>query len=363
MYFNLDPEKKQKLLNYYKSEALNYKKQKEQAKQLKIQDELNYLHNIEQKEQENDKKIVEEKNNKKKALMNEYLQMLEKTKENIPGFHIKKRNKEVITKNWGKSKEEILAENELYDIHNINSNRNKNINKSVDNFNALDQIEKARQIIKPMDSMYQYLTDEQNLNEVNSFFLKRKNNKRNYYKNLLFSQHEESNLKNKNIFGTEDILILKQKKKNILAENPYTRRRNLNGFSNSMLENNPILNPKNNVKYNKYFKEFYQDVLKEQINDMINNNSNKSNNNRYMNNLTIDRTTNNMVLNGSNIINSFDINNSNNKIEKLSRNFSGVIKNDIKTSNDLINLNYMNYDRNPGFNKMLTNRSMSLKKF
>ena len=130
-----------------------------------------------------------------------------------------------------------------------------------------------------------------------------------------------------------------------------------------MLENNPILNPKNNVKYNKYFKEFYQDELKEQINDMINNNSNKSNNNRYMNNLTIDRTTNNMVLNGSNIINSFDINNSNNKIEKLSRNFSGVIKNDIKSSNDHINLNYMNYDRNPGFNKMLTNRSMSLKKF
>ena len=34
--------------------------------------------------------------------------------------------------------------------------------------------------------------------------------KRDFYKNLLFSQHEESNLLNKNKYGTEDILILKQ---------------------------------------------------------------------------------------------------------------------------------------------------------
>ena len=373
MYFNLAPEKKLRILDYYKNEALNYMKQKEQAKKLKIQDELNYLHNLEQIEQENEKKILEEKNSKKKALMNEYLQMLEKTKNNLPGFHYQRKNKEVITKNWGKSKEEILAENEQYDIHNINSNKsqNININKSVDSFNTLSQIEKARQIIKPIDSMDQFLTDEQNLDEVNSLFLKRRNNKRNYYKNLLFSQHEESNLKNKNTFGTEDILILKQKKKNILAENPYTRRRNYNGFSNSTLENNPILNPKNNIGYNKYFKELYQDNIKEQINNMMNKNNvndtigynninnynnNNNNNNRYMNNLAIDRTSNNMAINGSNIINNFDI-----KKEKLKRNFSGIINDDRLPPNNN-NLYYMGYDNSLGNNRMLTNRSMSQKR-
>ncbi len=349
MYFNLDREKKLKILNYYKKEALDSKRKKEAQKKLKIQDELNFLHKKEQEELETEKKIIQEQNKKKKALMDEYLQMLKKTKENIPGYHFKRKNKEVIIKNWGKSKEEFLSE----DNNDFHFTKNKNVNNSVeDNFNSLSQIEKARQIIKPIDSMNQFLTDEQNLDKVNMLFWKRKNNKRNFYKNLLFSQHEESNQLNKDKFGTEDILILKQKKKNLISDNPY-RRKYQSSFGNSTLENNPILNPSNNIRYNKYFKELYQDNIKHDINNMFKSSDLYENKN---NNFTIERTHNNMAINGNNIINSFNKNN------KLIRNFSGILKNDASQPKNEFNDKYKNYDKeNILNNRVLSNRSLSQK--
>ena len=164
MYFNLDREKKQKILNYYKQEAIDSRRKKETQKKLKIQDELNFLHEKELEELESEKKAMEEQTKKKKALMQEYLQMLQKTKNNIPGYHFQRKNKEVILKNWGKSKEESLKENSNY----FNFNKNKNNSMNIeDNFNSLSQIEKDRQIIKPIDHMNQFLTDEQNLDKVN----------------------------------------------------------------------------------------------------------------------------------------------------------------------------------------------------
>ena len=264
MYFNLDREKKQRIFNYYKKEAFDLRRRKEAAKKLRIQEELNYLHQKEKEEYETEKKINQEKTKKKNALMEEYIQMLQKTKNNIPGFHFLKKNKDVIINNWGKSKEESLLENNNT-FNYINNNNKKNNNNIEKDFNTLSQEEKVRQIIKPIDSMNKFLTDEPNQNEVNSFFSRRKNNKRNFYKNLLFSQYEESNMLNKNKYGTEDLLILKQKKKNNLSENPYRRKYKYN-FSNSTLENNPILNPQNNMRYNKYFKQFYQDNNQQGIN-------------------------------------------------------------------------------------------------
>ena len=359
MYFNLDREKKQRILNYYKKEALDSRRRKEAAKKLKIQEELNYLHQKEKEEYETEKKINQEKTQKRKALMEEYIQMLQKTKNNIPGFHYLKKSKDVIINNWGKSKEESLQEiNNTFNYINNKSRNNNNYNNSEEDFNTLSQEEKARQIIKPVDSMNQFLTDEQNQNEVNLFFLKRKNNKRNFYKNLLFSQHEESDMLNKNKYGTEDILILKQKKKNILAENPYRRKYKYN-FSNSTLENNPILNPQNNMRYNRYFKEFYQDNNNQAINTEIINNKN---------NLTIERTNNNMILNGANIINSYNINtidnNRKNKNEKLYRNFSGILCKDFPQEKKEFIDKYNSYIKdNNNYNKILSNRSMSQKYF
>ena len=350
MYFNLDREKKQKILNYYKQEAIDSRRKKETQKKLKIQDELNFLHEKELEELESEKKAMEEQTKKKKALMQEYLQMLQKTKNNIPGYHFQRKNKEVILKNWGKSKEESLKEN----TNDFNFNKNKNNSMNIeDNFNSLSQIEKARQIIKPIDHMNQFLTDEQNLDKVNLFFMQRKNHKRDFYKNLLFSQHEQSNQLNKDKFGTEDILILKQKKKKLISDNPYRKKYQIS-FNNSTLENNPILNPRNNIRYNKYFKELYQNDIKQNINNMFN--SNDLYYNKY-NNFTIERTHNNMVLTGNNVINSFD------KKDKMVRNFSGILNNDLpKQKNEFNYDKELNLDNiNNTNNKILSNRSMSQK--
>ena len=120
MFFNLDREKKRSILNYYKNEALDSRKKKEAAKKLKIQEELNYLHEKEQEELETENKIKQEQSKKKKALMDEYLQMLHKNCDDIPGFHFIPKNKDVIIKNWGKTKEESLISNK------INNNKNRN---------------------------------------------------------------------------------------------------------------------------------------------------------------------------------------------------------------------------------------------
>ena len=353
MFYNIDRQRKQKLLNYYKKEALDSKMKKEIEKKLKIQDELNYLHKKELEELENEKKTIEEQNKKKKALMQEYLQMLKKTKNNIPGFHFHKKNKDVIINNWGKSKDEYLSQsNREYTYANHNSN-DYSIN---DNFNSLSQIEKARQIIKPIDCMNQFLTDEQNEDKVKLFFLKRKNNKRDFYKHLLFSQHEESNKLNKDKFGTEDILILKQKKKNLLSDNPYRKKYQLS-FGNSNLENNPILNPSNNINYNKYFDHFFKDNINQGTNRMLKSNDYYNGNKKY--NYTIERTHNNMAINGNNIINNFD------KNEKFVRNLSGVFQNDLVEEKNGFNIKGNKYIKelnlNDINNKVLSTRSMSQK--
>ena len=358
MYFNIGREKKQQLLDFYRKEALDSRRKKEEAKKLKIQEELNYLHKKEQEEVETEQKLIQEKATKRKALMEEYLQMLKKTKNDIPGYHYIRKNKDVIINNWGKSKEECLLENNT-NLFGDNKNKSRNVNKSVDDkFSSLSQIEKARQIIKPVDSMNQFLTDEQNLNEVNLLFLRRKNNKRDFYRNLLFSQHEESNKLNKDKYGTEDILILKQKKKNLISDNPYRKKYKYN-FGNSSLENNPILNPKNNIKYNRYFKDFYQDTIKQEIDNIVNENDRYKNNNNF----TIERTHNNMAINGSNIIKNFSVNkNPDDKNDKLYRNFSGIIKED-SPKKEIISMKYTNYDQDKNIDKVMSNRSMSLKNF
>ena len=154
MFFNLDREKKQRILNYYKNSALDSRKKKEAAKKLRIQEELNYLHLKEKEELETENKIKQEESRKKKALMDEYLQMLQKTHNDIPGFHFIPKNKDVIINNWGKTKEETLLANKNSNIYNnIKSRNSVSVDYEKDNFNSLSQEEKAKEIIKPIDSM------------------------------------------------------------------------------------------------------------------------------------------------------------------------------------------------------------------
>ena len=361
MYFNLDREKKQRILDYYKNEALASRLKKQEAKKLKIQEELDYLHQKEEEELETEKKIFQEQSKTKKILMEEYLKMLQKTHKDIPGFHFFPKNKDVIINNWGKTKEEALLENNnIYNndktLHNISLD---NVN---DNFNSLTLEEKEKEIIKPIDSMYNFLTDEPNQKEVNLFFLRRKNHKRDFYRNLLFSQHEKSNQINKNRYGTEDILILKQRKRDVISENPY-RKKYKYSVGNSTLENNPILNPENNMRYNKYFREFYPDNIKQENNMTNGTENNKIYKNK--NNFTIEQTHNNMAINGNNIMKSFDNSstlNKNNR-EKLYRNFSGILKKDSSQDKNNVNIGINNYEENNNLNKALTNRCMSQKYF
>ena len=114
------------------------------------------------------------------------------------------------------------------------------------------------------------------------------------------------------------------------------------------------------MRYNKYFRELYQDNIKKEINGIMTNNNNNNNYKNNNNNFTIEQTHNNMVINGNNIMKSFDSGNSVlNKNDKMFRNFSGILKNETtqnknENEND-INKGFDNYDNN---NKVLTN-SMS----
>ena len=399
MYFNLDNQRKQKILNYYKNEADNYRRKKQEAKKQQIQEEINYLREREEKQHESDVKLIQENYRKKNALMQEYLEMLKKTKNYLPGYHFKPKNNDVIINNWGKSKEESLEDNIHYNNNYYHSNNYKNnsfdCNKNNSNsFNELNPIEKARLIIKPVDSMNKFLTDEQNENEVKNYFLKQRKNKENFYKELLYSQYENTAKKNKNIFGTDDMLILKQKKKKLITENPY-REKNEYGFGNSNLVNNPILNPENNMRYNKYFKDFYPDTPLEKIeignkpfkdndfgslknlNNLNNDNQTKvdnysnnfneynnyinKNNNTFINNYMNEKRQSNMATNGENIINNYKINDDilkDKKNYRLSRNFSDI-NNGFKTLNNNYNINYNNNfeSRNQPLNN--ATRSMS----
>ena len=405
MYFNLDRQGKQKILKYYKKEANEYRRKKEEAKKQQIQEELNYLHQREQNQLKSDEKLSQENFRKKKALMDEYLEMLKKTKNYLPGYHFKPKNNEVIINNWGKTKEESLKENSNnnnfhtinYHSNNYHTNNYANISFDKNSFNTLSPNEKVKQMIKPVDNMNKFLTDEPNENEVNSFFLRQKQNKQNYYKELLYSQFIDSAKKYKNLYGTEDILIVNEKKKKLITENPY-REKNVYEFGDSSLENNPILNPENNIRYNKYLNNFYPDIQTDRslnennmFNNDINNNSNNDSNsninieinennfndyinynnrinNIYKNNYTNQKLENSMAINGNNIINNYENNhmsnydiyknNIRNNMSKYQYNSNGLSRN----YSDLYNYykttkNNYNFNDNDDYRHKLLNNS------
>ena len=83
---------------------------------------------------------------------------------------------------------------------------------SNDNFEKLTQNQKQKEILKQIDHMNGYLTDKQNEKEMKQFFKIRKENRYNFYRDLLFSQYQEAINKDFNLYGTNDEIIIKQKK-------------------------------------------------------------------------------------------------------------------------------------------------------
>ena len=344
MYFNLDREQKQKIFDYYKKDLLEFERKKKEAKQAKIQEELKLLHQNELKEKESEQKIIEEEKRKKKALMDEYLDMLHTTKILDGAYHYKPKNREIISKNWGKSKEDFLKENKKDKFYTIDYHRSFDSDTS----NSMSESEKIKQILKPVDCMKKFITDAPNEKEINSYFLEQKQNKQDLYRKILYKQHIDYIQNNLNTYGTDDVLILKQKKKNFVTENPYKKYEYRIG--NSYLERNPILNPENNMKYNKYFKELYPNSLskKDRINITINRdeNSNNLNNNKINNvyfnnnNNNFKKVGNNMAINGSNIINNYNYCQNNALNRNLSYNNQNKSIFNYNNDNNLINDEY-----------------------
>ena len=315
MLFNLDKETKKNILEHYRQEALFKKLKKEEEKKREIEEERKNLEQKQIRQKQTIDIMNKEKFYKRNKLKEEYNLMLQKTKGYIP------RKMDIKINNWGQSKDQFI-------LPEVKTNNNNYINEKTDtksflnNYNKYDFVQlspyqKEKEILKQVDHMNEYLTDKQNINELIQYFKKQKENRHYFYKDLLFSQYKDALNKNLNLYGTNDELILKQRKKKFISENPYIRQRKYD-FGSSSLEHNPILNPENNYDYNKYinFKNFsingrnnnrlkenkgksYDNYLQRNFSN-FNINLNKENNPyyRYDNNFN----ANNNILNGSNSV-------------------------------------------------------------
>lgn len=315
MLFNLDKETKKNILEHYRQEALFKKLKKEEEKKREIEEERKNLEQKQIRQKQTIDIMNKEKFYKRNKLKEEYNLMLQKTKGYIP------RKMDIKINNWGQSKDQFI-------LPEVKTNNNNYINEKTDtksflnNYNKYDFVQlspyqKEKEILKQVDHMNEYLTDKQNINELIQYFKKQKENRHYFYKDLLFSQYKNALNKNLNLYGTNDELILKQRKKKFISENPYIRQRKYD-FGSSSLEHNPILNPENNYDYNKYinFKNFsingrnnnrlkenkgksYDNYLQRNFSN-FNNNLSKENNPyyRYDNNFNV----NDNFLNGSNSV-------------------------------------------------------------
>ena len=240
MLFNLDRNLKQSILAEYKKEALLYEQKKQLEKQQKIKEEQEYLEQLNKQEEENYKKLKDEENLKKTNQMKYYQEILNSPDKNS-------RKKELIINNWGQNRKQSTPKKE----NNI-FRKEANINKYEIDYNSLSPAQRQKIFIrKSDDQMNNYLTDEQNKDEISKYLKEEKIYRQKYYKDLINSQYEEAQRINKDRYGTNDILIIEHKRKKYFNENNYDSNKRYN-FGKSNLLHNPIVNPENNISYNKY---------------------------------------------------------------------------------------------------------------
>jgi len=287
MLFNLNKETKKNLLDHYRRQAIiSTLRKMEQRKKEKEVDK----YNLEQKEMRQNKileLINQEKLEKKEKLKKEYNLMLQRTKGYLP-----KKN-QLIMKNWGQNRDPYVLP--VLNLDKSGMNKQKEVNRIVlddigdNNFEKLTINQKEKEILKQVDHMKDFLTDKPNEKELNQIYKIRKENRYHFYKDLLFSQYQDAINKDLNLYGTNDELIIKQKKKKNLTSNPY-KLKNSYDFGASSLLHNPIINPENNYNYNKYIN--YQTYGLNPNNNTINNKNNlfsyKSMENLKLNNIRND---------------------------------------------------------------------------
>ncbi len=340
MLFNLDRQSKQNILEHYKQEALKSRLRKEEEKKREMEEDRNNLQLKEKRQKETidmmNKEIIFNRNKIKK----EYNLMLQKTKGYLP------RKTDIIINNWGQSKDPIILPkvkiNDSSIAKSFNTKSFLNNNNKKD-FIHLTQIQKEKEILKQIDHMDEYLTDKPNLNEVKQYFLMQKENRHNFYKDLLYNQYKNAINKNLNLYGTKDELILKERKKKFISDNPYIKKRKYESGSTS-LEHNPIVNPENNYNYNKYinYKNFAVSLnTSRNDNKLYNSNNLNSFENNYSNN-------NNQTINNNNF--STNLNYDNNSYYR----YNNILNNNDKKENNTISINKKilekNYSNNNYYN-------------
>ena len=304
MLCNVNKNLKRNILEQFKQEALNYKERKKYEKLKKIQEEKEYLLKQE-KIYKNDVELInKEKHKKKEQEINAYNLMLTKLHSKTPNFR-------------------------------YNSNPNTKIKKPIIKFNV-NEIEKnqslqkrQKDIIYRRDIIGEYLTDENNTEELFKDLRREKEKSQRFYKEINDLQYLEYQKNNINLFGTIDPLIVKRAKKKLLTEDPFSSKIKYD-YWKSNLTNNPILNPENNVHYNRYL--FQEEVDCNNYNNMIMNEKirNKNNNtidtNFQRNNIKFKLIKKNNLDNNNNINNKLNeeiMNSYNNKFdEEISNEFN-----------------------------------------
>ena len=326
MFFNLDRNSKQNLLNQYKQDAMDYRQKKNNEKQRRIQEEREYLAKRELLEKEADERIYREKLQRKNAQREEYNTMLMKTKNNIPGYrHNFNKNKDIVLNNWGGQEKSHQIQ-----IQATPQSPPPEQNKGNNNFIVVPQGDgtpwKGKKSYKNEDHLTNFLNDDRNDQELNKYIKSEKEYKQKMYKDLLYSQFQEASNKNMNLYGTNDPLIVERKRKRYLSQDPFAKNNNYD-FSKSNLIHNPIVDPQNNLEYNKYlkFSESQRSMSirgNYQMNNLNNNNNNQNtqyqNNNMQYQNNNMQYQNNNMPnINNISIYKNYNVSNNNNNFNRM----------------------------------------------
>ena len=182
MLFNVDRNAKQNMLQQYKQDALEYEQRKLQERQKRIQEEREYLAQNQKRETEIEDRIRLDKLKRQNETMAEYKKMLEQNN----GYWKNTKN-DLKINNYGNNYVNTSNASQIpnYNESAYNNNSNELVN---DNNRILSPGQRERAYVRREDHMGNYLTDKQNANEVENYFLKRKENRQKYYKELLDSQ-------------------------------------------------------------------------------------------------------------------------------------------------------------------------------
>ena len=348
MFFNLDKNSKQNILNEYKQEALNYHQKKKDERQKRIQEEREYIAQREKLEKEADEKIYREKLQRKNTQMEEYQSMLMKTKNNIPGYRHNSYKNDIILNNWGGQEiNHQIQNNPKIQNKNANTNQQTNVSNLENNIIAQNNEDsnlswrgrRGRGEFRNEDHLNNLLNDNNiNSQDIDNYMKGEKEYKQKKYKDLLYSQFKEANNKNLDLYGTNDPVILERKRKRYLSENPYAKKNNYE-FGNSTLSHNPITNPQNNMDYNKYLR------FSESNNNINNrnniNNINTINNYQTQNNNFEQNLGNKLLNNNKRPIDEFKSNNYDTSNMKMNR---GDINNNY--NQNILNPNIINNSGN-----------------